>query len=135
MKICLWDMVGVGLIIQTKSNCVYFNQTGGTACFHSEMEGYFVPFNFDCDPYDFESSLEYKLSQLFKNSESVSTELAESIDKLLQNNSETNGISVDITKLEDSMESWVYVIIRSTESNPISCENEMKGILTWSNSD
>ncbi|MBY6186089.1 hypothetical protein KUV89_05590 [Marinobacter hydrocarbonoclasticus] len=135
MKVCLWDMVGAGLVIQAESNCVYFNQTGGTACFQSEMEGHFVPFNFDCDPDDFESSLEYKLGQLFVNSESVSRDLAQSIDKLLQNNPETSGVSVDNTKLEDSLESWVYVTIKSTENNPVNYEKEMKGVLTWPNSD
>lgn len=39
----IWDSVGLGLIIEYPSGVVIVNQTGGTACLHSECEGVYLP--------------------------------------------------------------------------------------------
>lgn len=39
----LWDYEGAGLIIPAPTGIVWSNQTGGMACHHPELEGYFLP--------------------------------------------------------------------------------------------
>jgi len=45
-KIELWNLNSfMGVIVPMETGVVYTNQTGGTGCYHPEVEGLFIPLN------------------------------------------------------------------------------------------
>ncbi|TLU67238.1 hypothetical protein FE810_02850 [Thalassotalea litorea] len=48
---------------------------------------------------------------------------------------ETTAIHVDSSKISDSYEAWVHVIVEENNFSDFSGFGEFKGVLTWCNSD
>ena len=129
MKIKLWDMTGLGIIVSCNSGVVYVNQTGGTACFNSEMEGVFCPL------LDESETLVEKLTHLTINKKHISDEDANEIDAILLGNPDTRFIKVDRSKLKQSWESWLHVVVDGNQSVCFENLSFNEAILTWPNSD
>ena len=144
MKVRVWDNAGTGLLIPCKSGIIYSNQTGGTSCLQMELEGAFVPFNNDVasEPYNKLISKEEDLFEYFFKGKwngtgavhGLDEDDAKFIDSLFTNLQLK--LKVDRTKLKDSHEAWVWVILTENEDNYlIETEFPCKAVLTWSNSD
>lgn len=133
MKVKLWDMIGIGLIVNCKSDCIYENQTGGTACFQSEYEGILVPINNDLQ--GVETQLETEITKILNNSLLSQMKKADSIDDLFQKEIETKFIAVDRSKMSESHEAWLHVVLNTDISECISGFGGLSGVLTWQNSD
>ena len=145
----LWEGVGLGLIIEWPSGILYSNQTGGTACLHPEVEGVFIPLRNDCErDGDRLLSPENELLEYFEGPKhrgtgairGLDTDDAELITSVLAK-WQLHQLAVDRTRLGDSHEAWVYVVIEGElaggDGLPLRGfpAHPLKGILTWSNSD
>lgn len=133
----LYNIKGVGLIIPLNTGIVFTNQVCGTACLHPELEGIFVPFNDCLLQEDYRDSLEYKLIQLFAENGwgAITKEQAEQIDNYLSIFPETKGASVDLQRLEESYESWVWINVEPSIDSGLSEFGSFQAVLTWQNSD
>ncbi len=135
-RFSLYDMDGVGLIVQLSTGVVYSNQTGGTACLQPEIEGALLPVNPDGQIGD-PNPLERKLCEVFKGASGYfRRRMVPVIDKILEQFGETRGLRVDSSKLQYSHEAWVYVTIQEVENGGVrGLECPLGGVLTWANSD
>ena len=134
-EISLWNDIGVGLIIKESSSVTYTNQVGGTSCLQLGAEGYLVPVNNDCAAGDYQSSLEYKLSNFFESKNTLSETDADLLDELLSRYEESKFICCDRKKLHESNESWVFVNIDYKKCESLRGFTSTSGVLTWPNSD
>jgi hypothetical protein len=143
-EVCLYGLRQLALIIICKSGVCYSNQAGGNFCLQPWEEG-ILTIIFD----DLEDILK-ELSEYTKNKICLSAEDADNIDKILWKYGSTRRFSVDRSRLNDSVEAWIYVDIAEREKIIKECENdpngvspsfdfwgftETKGVLTWNNSD
>jgi hypothetical protein len=134
-RVCLWDMCGVAAIILEESGVIYYNQTGGSACLHSEAEGILAFFNNDPPLNSPELSFEHQLTQLFNGIQIMTEELAQQIDRLLASYKATACAKVDRNRITKSHEAWVYITITETEPSLITGFGNCLAVLTWPNSD
>lgn len=134
-EIKLYNLVGVSLIMQTKSGFKYINQTRGSACLESFEEGILMPFNNDYNPANFEHSLEKKLNDLLFEVSTLTEELADKIDYLLQQDPETAVAHVNRDKLVASHEAWVYLNVVPSVHSCLFDLGEFQAVMTWPNSD
>lgn len=143
----IWDAVGLGVIISYPTGILIANQTGGTACLQSGTEGIYLPL---CNDYDTDSgqllSPATALAGYFQGDKYGGTGAVEGIDRddadfissILFKFGLQGFITVDSGKLQQSHEAWIHVIIDADKSNSGLLSNftaELKGVLTWSNSD
>ena len=134
-EIKLWEISGAALLVPEKTGIIFTNQVNGCVCQHPQLEGFLIPINNDrllTDP----EHLENQLCSLFDGFYgSFSEEKANQIEAVLQKYSETKGIRINRELLSESVESWIHVIAIETEFSCYSGFGELKGILTWQNSD
>ena len=134
-RVILWNVEGVVLILLKQSGIIYTNQTGGHACCKAETEGVLVPFNNDYPHDQPDLSIEQRLNRLLTNVECLTPQLADDIDDIFSSSPDTRYAKVDRTRLRDSMEAWVYVVVYDAGDHLISGFGRCKGIITWRNSD
>lgn len=143
----IWDSVGLGLIINYPTGVLISNQTGGTACIQSFIEGIYLPLcnDYSIDTYKFISP-EIELSKYFGGEKykgtgttnGIDMQDAEHISGILSKFGLQDFIKINIEKLQQSHEAWIYVIIHPDNNSTgllSNFDSELKGILTWSNSD
>ncbi|NQZ06979.1 MAG: hypothetical protein HRT35_07440 [Algicola sp.] len=134
-RICLWDVIGVVMIVKSPSGVLYGNQTGGCACFQDEQEGILLPFNNDESLDKPELDLSFKLSRLLENVFALTDNDADNIDEILNSHFETRCATVDRSKLSSSKEAWIHVIVKESEESCMVGFGDCEGVLTWPNSD
>lgn len=147
----LWDHIGTGLIVPWPSGVLYSNQTGGLCYMSPEVEGIFIPVGNECVTADNTvMSKERELLRYFVEAwrgtgatAGLNEQDADFIDQLLNSGPVfIPYIKVDRTKMLDSHEAWVHVLL-ADDSNQGSTPSLFDGlgpfprsaILTWSNSD
>jgi len=118
------------IIMKCSSGIHWSNQSGGHACRHPKEEGVLI------DTPIYEDELEFFYSEHGGYcSDGITEEDANRVDKILKEHSviyHSNNVfkdnrfalTVDRTRLKDSMEAWVYINI-----------GDKKGVLVWGNSD
>lgn len=148
--------VGPGIIVECKSGIVYTRQTGGININMPEIEGCYLPFDFDKDRVRVVKIEELRkaLSSLFDfkskyggRSDAIDEETAAALDDVLDKlasigpltevkfkrggglASRRSFVRVDRDMLQKSHEAWVFVVIKRDD------DIDMKGVLTWENSD
>ena len=145
----LWESVGLGLIVEWPSGVIFSNQTGGTSCLQPEIEGVFVPLGNDSElPGNRLLSAETELAAYFEGPKHRGTGAIRGLDErdadfigsLLAKWKLGGLIAVDSSRLAESHEAWVHVLIRGDDpANELSLFDfapyPRKGVLTWSNSD
>ena len=147
----LSESVGLGLIIEYPTGVVYSNQTGGTCCLQSQLEGAWVPLRNDVHTEDQRFvSPENDLCEYFEEEKyqgtgavgGIDVEDADFLDNLLQRYNLTDLIWVDRSRLSESHEAWIYVLIQGEESGDQTSRiftnfgpYPRSGVITWSNSD
>lgn len=134
-EVKLLELSGAALIVPGDTGVYFTNQVDGGACRHPVCEGILIPINNDM-PADHQEHLERMLCLLFDGGwGTITKQKADQIDAVLQSYPETKGISVDRDLLHRSVEAWTYVIGKETEYSCYSGFGEIRGILTWRNSD
>jgi hypothetical protein len=147
----LWESVGLGLIVEHPSGIIYSNQTGGTSCFHPEVEGVFVPLRNEMDHEGPRLiSPENDLFAYFEGpkhggagaTSGLDSDDADFIDDLLRKHSLGDIVAVDRERLRESHESWVHVTVKQEEKSDHGIKifrglgpYPRPGVLTWSNTD
>ena len=135
-KVKLWGLSGAALILPQKTGVVYTNQVNGSACFERELEGVLIPLNNDCLPSNHNELLERYLARFFKDIDSnFDINQMERFNKLLWNFPETTSIRVDPTKIEDSFEAWINVLVEENNFSDFEGFGKFSAVLTWCNGD
>ena len=108
--IILYDSIGLGLIISRPSGVFYSNQVGGHACMQPAIEGVYVPLH------DEVKNQEQQLHDYFTGPKwngwgcyPLDETDADFIDGVLSQSMATSFLKVDRTRLDESVEAWVYV--------------------------
>jgi len=121
-----------GIILPRSTGVFFTNQVGGHACDHPELEGLFIPLD---------DGLDRPTRQVFEHHfqgswATLTEEDAMVIDRALQKGN-LGFIRVERSKLFDSVEAWVHVILDfKSVSIFIGFDGKSnRGILTWENSD
>ncbi len=146
-EIEIWDSVGLGIIIEFPSGIIISNQTGGTTCLHSKIEGIYLPLanDYSEDTREFISP-EIELTDYFEGQKyggsgaikGIDLNDVEHINSILSKHELNELIEIDLEKLNESHEAWIRIrinkpkgidLIKGFEKYPLF------GILTWSNSD
>lgn len=136
----LWQSKGIGLVLLFASGVRYSNQTGGHTCLHPEVEGAYVPLVSEM------VDQEGELTAYFTGpkwggwcSDGIDEETADFVDSVLEKSPHTERVKVDRSRLSDSHEAWVHVLLSSTDED--AAFREIDGfprsgaVLTWENSD
>lgn len=145
----LFEHVGLGLIIEYPSGVIYSNQTGGTSCSAPCVEGVFVPLRNDyAVPSREFLSPEHALIAYFEGpkwrgtgaTQGIDPEDVEFIERLLSEHRLSHCITLDRTRLRDSHEAWIHVIVTAEEAalTPLFsgfAPYPRHGVLTWTNTD
>jgi hypothetical protein len=143
----LWDAVGAGLIVELPTGVVYSNQTGGFTCLQRSAEGAFIPIRNDHSYWELISP-ERKLLAHFEGpkhrgtgaTQGLDLEDADAIDGILAEFRLAELVRVDRSRLSESHEAWVRVLMIGEESGETKLFQDLgpyprAAILTWSNSD
>ena len=113
------------MIVPSSTGVMYSNQVCGFACRHPEVEGFVVPIDDDAN------SLAVRLEAEFDEDAFADLDNLRKVDAAIRE----FGFSVDYSRLNDSMESWVYVTIESGVLFMRDPGVKGSAILTWPNSD
>lgn len=149
-KVVCLDHIGTGLIIKWPTGIFYSNQAGGTFCIAPEEEGFFFPFGNDADENNIFLSKEDDLCEYFTGPKvlsegairGITEKNANDIDEMLSGQLFMVTIKVDRTKLKQSHEAWVHVLVyQNVKINENLCHFRgfdsypLKAVLIWCNSD
>jgi Family of unknown function (DUF6210) len=131
---------GLGLIILQPSGVFYTHETGGYACRHSQEQGVFVPIHRGPDDDQESLLIDYFTGPKWGGwcDEGIDEETAKYVDHVLSLGPETDCLTVDRTRLADSMEAWIYVDVHEPAEDPVARFygfGECKGVFIWGNSD
>ncbi len=106
----LYESLGLGLIFHCESGVIFTSQVGGYSCWQLAEEGIYIPLD------DEVQKLDKKLHDHFTGSKwkgwcchGIDEETADFIDDLLQSSILTKMLTVDRTRLDQSMEAMIYV--------------------------
>ena len=147
ITVSLFGHVGTGVIVAWPSGIFYTNQTCGHVCRQPELEGVFVPLGNDVDLEGRLLGPESLLHEYFAGPAHVGWGAehgldeadAQVIESALHKNHLLRIVTVDRSRLRDSHEAWVYVLIGEPDSSfPMFTgmgPYPLGGILTWVNSD
>ena len=134
-EICLYNLEQAGVIILDSTRVVYFNQVGGSACIQAKAEGLFVPVSNDPPLDSMELNLSTRLRSLTQGVIGVSHSIAREINALLLEVSSTDTYQVDMNRLKESQESWVYISVTPQgEYSQYNGYEAFDAVLTWPNS-
>ena len=134
-EICLYNLEQAGVIILENTGVVYFNQVGGGACLKAQAEGLFVPVSNDPPLDNMELNLSTRLRSLTKGGVGVSHRIAREINALLLEVSSTDTYQVNLGRLKESQESWVYITVTAQgEYSQYHGYETFDAVLTWPNS-
>jgi hypothetical protein len=137
-RISLWEFRGVGVVIAHPSGVLYSNQAGGYLCSHPEMEGVFLPLAGQGSEWQTKLDRHFFYSEKYAGHcyRGIDEETARFLDDLLASSPISRGITVDRTRLAESIEAWIHVTIASDAGDDaIAGFGGATGVLTWENSD
>lgn len=126
--ISLYDLGETALIILDPNGVTYTNQTGGNFCMQPEETGFLSPFG------DGEV-LVPQLERITLNACYLTDEQATAVDRILASYPETRSGRVDRSRLQESNEAWIYLLVSPDEASAISGFGDVQGVVTWPNSD
>jgi hypothetical protein len=133
-KIELRRFPDLGLIVKARTGVVYTNQCSGLLCTQCEAEGFFVPL---------QSRAGWRGLDVLENLfDAFGGELrpkkADQLDRVLRRLG-LNAIRSDRSRLEESMEAWVHVIVSGEHALGLPFQSRARdafeAVLTWPNRD
>jgi hypothetical protein len=111
--ISLYGLEGLALIVECPSGVLYTNQAGGVVCMQPTTEGVLIPLGSEC-------RLDEKLHAFFAmQTTRLQAAHAAALDIILRTPEEPYVVTpaffleVDRSRLDESMEAWLYVTILS----------------------
>lgn len=135
LKVVLHDFPDLGLIVKAATNVIYTNQTGGFACWHPEVEGFLVPLRANLGMRELDALRSLCGSDF---DDGIDSETADELESMLARLG-FKGIRVDRSKLAESWESWIHVILSGELGLDVPLEGQipesLEAVLTWPNSD
>lgn len=148
----LWDCGdALGLIVPATTGIKYSNQTGGTACDHPEVEGFYVPLpsGWHTKPevmQDVDGRWEDPEHILFINNSTASETDPSRIARLVQQWLDANYplsefFEVDPEKLTKTQEAWIWLRVKDCKKAAIGAPIQLAGlvghsvVITYANSD
>jgi hypothetical protein len=133
LKVALNDYPDLGLIVKAATNVIYTNQTGGLSCWHPKVEGFLVPLRTPLGMRELEA-----LRNVCDCEDGIDSETADQVESILGRIG-FKGIRVDRSKLAESWESWIHVILSGELGYKVPLEGArpewLEAVLTWPNSD
>jgi len=138
-KISLYFMpCEVMLVLAHPTGVFYKNQVAGYACRQEELEGVLASVDFS------DAQTERIMTFEYPNG-GVDNGVADQLDQVLSSSSRSRFIRVDRSRVADSFEAWVYVVVETPPDEPPPGRGDYhgsiygfgaaKGVLTWHNSD
>ena len=129
----------VGVIIEWPSGVIYANQTSGFTCNRPQLEGVFMPLEDESRVFA-DALLEHFTSKPYDGGGWASREerITQTTADFLDIRLGAWGIQVDRSKLSESEEAWIHVVLISNpdERFPLySGFEKAQGVLVWCNSD
>ncbi len=135
MNLCLFNLEQTGVIILNDQGATYFNQAGGANGAERFERGYFVPISNDAPKDQPELSLECRLTELTKDSATINSQTANAINQLLMEISSSDRYEIDMDRLTNSCEAWIYLKVYPQGDYSTFGNNEpFNAVLTWPNS-
>ena len=131
-EICLYNLEQAGVIILENSGVIYFNHTEGASSVQEKAEGLFVPIS-NAPPLDsMELNLSTRLRSLTQGGIGVTHCIAREINALLLEVSSTDTYQVNLSRLTESKESWVYITVTAQgEYSQYNGYETFDAVLTW----
>jgi len=129
----LWSMPDEAMvIIEHRSGVWYENQVCGAACAAKEIEGVLAPFDLSM-----EATTQLMGTPFTGRGGSLDASDAASVDRLLASEPDAAFIKVDRSRLLESCEAWIYVVMDPTggDLDELRGFGRCHGVLTWPNSD
>ncbi len=134
--------IDVAVVVAWPSGIVYSNQANGVACDHFSQEGILIPaaLYFAADGTRYDRDLTAHFQKRAFNRGALEVEDADALDTILASADTLFAVCVDRSKLGESFEAWVHVIIdRRADPRPYdpppSLPYPCTGVLVWENSD
>ena len=142
-RIILYGLETAVLLVEAQTGVGYLNQVGGQLCIQAEIEAALVPLEGGAELFEALDDLAFPMLSV-----GIGPDLAGQIDLIASRISECI-VGVDQSRLEDSCEAWVHVLVNarveersghdpkqdSTSDGAIQGFGAAKGVLTWPNSD
>jgi uncharacterized protein DUF6210 len=119
-----------GLILPRSTGVIFTNQVGGHACNHPQQEGIFIPLDDGIG-----RPTRHVFAQHFTGSWATLMEKDAIVIDRAMRKGHLEFIQVDRSKLNDSLEAWVYVTLDLAATDYLIDIGTNRGILTWQNSD
>jgi hypothetical protein len=140
-RILLYDIADVHLVVGHPSGVLYRNQVGGTINYQAEIEGVLCPFELSNDASERLQNYHYPSGR-----QGLAAGIADAIDTILASEPVSRTVRVDRSRLEESWEAWVHVLIESPSTSALDLAPDsyhgaiygfgnVTGVLTWPNSD
>ncbi len=138
------DLYGVdlGVIVALPTGVVYSNQADGVACTHPQQEGAYVPLvtHFRDTPPRHDQALVAYFDQRPGNRGHLEPAEADELDDILARIQDPFAMTIDRSRLEDSVEAWIHVVLTLPTapphySRPLVLPYPCSGVLVWENSD
>ncbi len=138
------DLYGIdlGVVLARPTGIIYSNQANGVACDHPRLEGAFVPLvtHFRDPPPRHDAALVAYFDRRPGNRGHLEPEDADALDAILAGIQDPFALTVDRSRLKDSFEAWVHVVIALPTrpphySRPLDLSYPCAGVLVWENSD
>lgn len=128
------------LVVECPSGVRYENQVGGVVCWRGEQEGVLAPVDVARSTVEAIQNCPYP-----QGAEGISLEIADMIDALLAAEPAARMLKVDRTRLRESWEAWIYVLVDAPRATVQDINDGYygsvygfgcaRGVLTWPNSD
>jgi hypothetical protein len=131
MVVDLSSFPDIGLIIKAPTGVYYTSQTGGFACEHPQVEGFFVPIRTPVG----RSEVAALWGRFRGNWHPLDEAQADALDALLGRFG-VQSVRVDRSMLKESKEAWVHIVLTgNVEAVPLDASTPLKGVFIWPNSD
>lgn len=138
-KICLFDLEQAGVIILENSGIHFFNNTGGKANIREEAEGTFAPLS-NCLPLGLSHSertnlcLTNQLRKITTQNPALAPSQVSDVNDVLREISSSDRYQVNLSRLAESKEAWVYVTIYPQgDYSHFEGYDTIEAVLTWPN--
>lgn len=137
IHVTLHSFPDLGLIVKAATGVIYSNQTGGFACRHSQVEGFFVPLRTYFGMRELHA-LQGIFPSGFDADDGIDEETATRLEWILDQQG-LQCVRVDRAKLAESWEAWIHVRLSGELGDKVPLEeprpDTLEAVLTWPNSD
>jgi hypothetical protein len=137
-RIIMYAIEEPTLLVEHTNGPRYQNQCGGVTCMQEELESFLCPLDVSPEGNERIENAAYTSG----GPPGISVQVADLIDAVLGEKPSTAFVTVDRTRLSESQEAWVFVLVDSPAEGepqnpqiPLYGFGRTRGVLTWMNSD